>query len=328
MKKWKTNELINTVTTMSVEEILSLDRAVKSRIGELDGSIIIQNKSDSIKACPGCGSINFKKIGMRNGKQRFKCNESLCGRTFTPLTNTPFARLRYPDKHLANAKCMIEGLTVRQAADKMGVHRNTAFRWRHRFLRQIETIQPTQLNGIVEADETFFKESYKGQKTTGKKGGNPAVLGRKAKHRGMPAEKRGLSREQIPVLVARDRGTGKTLSLVIATTNANDISNAILPILARDAELISDSAPAYRKMAKKHGIYLRVVPRSKKHKTSGALHINNVNAYDSRLKGWMFRFRGVATKYLSNYLGWHRLLDEQVNGKKMPAKKFLTVALG
>ncbi len=27
-------------------------------------------------------------------------------------------------------------------------------------------------------------------------------------------------------------------------------------------------------------------------------HIQNVNAYDSRLKGWMHRFNGVATKYL------------------------------
>ena len=26
----------------------------------------------------------------------------------------------------------------------------------------------------------------------------------------------------------------------------------------------------------------------------------NVNAYDSRLKGWMARFIGVATKYLPN----------------------------
>jgi transposase-like protein len=328
MKNTKIKQLISTIPNLSVEDILSLDKAVKSRIGQLDSSIIIKNKSDSIKACPDCGSINFKKIGIRNGKQRFKCNESECGRTFTPLTNTPFARLRLLDKHVANARCMIEGLTVRAAADAIGVHRNTAFRWRHRFLRQIETIQPTQLNGIVEADETFFRESFKGQKTAGKKGGNSAKLWRKAKKRGTPAEQRGLSREQIPVLVARDRAMGKTLSRVIASTSSNDIGSAILPILACDAELISDSAPAYRKMAKKHGIYFRVVPKNKKHKTSGALHINNVNAYDSRLKGWMVRFRGVATKYLSNYLGWHRLLDEQVNGKKMPPKKFLTVALG
>jgi len=34
----------------------------------------------------------------------------------------------------------------------------------------------------------------------------------------------------------------------------------------------------------------------------------------------MFRFRGVATVYLDNYLGWHRLLDksgERPNGKTL-----------
>ncbi len=41
----------------------------------------------------------------------------------------------------------------------------------------------------------------------------------------------------------------------------------------------------------------------------GAFHIQNVNAYDSRLKGWMRRFDGVATKYLENYLGWRRMLE-------------------
>lgn len=55
-------------------------------------------------------------------------------------------------------------------------------------------------------------------------------------------------------------------------------------------------------------------------------HIRNVNAYDSRLKGWMFPFRGVATKNLSNYLGWHRYLD--VPATKPSPRKFLTGALG
>ena len=30
-------------------------------------------------------------------------------------------------------------------------------------------------------------------------------------------------------------------------------------------------------------------------------HIQNVNAYHGRLHGWMYRFKGVATKYLDNY---------------------------
>ena len=44
-------------------------------------------------------------------------------------------------------------------------------------------------------------------------------------------------------------------------------------------------------------------------RVDGAFHIQNVNAYDSRLKSWMRRFHGVATKYLGNYLGWRRMLE-------------------
>ncbi len=34
------------------------------------------------------------------------------------------------------------------------------------------------------------------------------------------------------------------------------------------------------------------------------MEINN-----GRLKNWMARFHGVATKYLANYLGWRRMLE-------------------
>ena len=51
-----------------------------------------------------------------------------------------------------------------------------------------------------------------------------------------------------------------------------------------------------------------------------------MNAYDSRLKGWMYRFRGVATKYLGNYLGWHRMLDRY--GRKLDPKLCLNEAAG
>jgi hypothetical protein len=38
-------------------------------------------------------------------------------------------------------------------------------------------------------------------------------------------------------------------------------------------------------------------------------HIQNVNAYHSRLKEWMRRFHGVSTRWLSRYLGWWRMID-------------------
>ena len=41
----------------------------------------------------------------------------------------------------------------------------------------------------------------------------------------------------------------------------------------------------------------------------GALRVQNVNASHGRLKGWMGRLDGVATRYLPNYLGWRRTLE-------------------
>lgn len=41
----------------------------------------------------------------------------------------------------------------------------------------------------------------------------------------------------------------------------------------------------------------------------GIFHIQNVNGHHSRLKGWMRRFNGVATRWLDNYLAWFRFID-------------------
>ena len=44
-------------------------------------------------------------------------------------------------------------------------------------------------------------------------------------------------------------------------------------------------------------------------KKEGIYHIQHVNSFHSRLKTWMVRFEGVATKYLSSYLNWFRWLE-------------------
>ena len=55
------------------------------------------------------------------------------------------------------------------------------------------------------------------------------------------------------------------------------------------------------------------------------LHINNVNAYHSRLKQWLNRFNGVATKNLPNYLGWRRALEAwATNSTRKPGSKALS----
>jgi len=43
----------------------------------------------------------------------------------------------------------------------------------------------------------------------------------------------------------------------------------------------------------------------------GAIHVQNVNGYHSRFHVWLRHFRGVATRYLPNYLGWRWAIDQQ-----------------
>ena len=59
---------------------------------------------------------------------------------------------------------MVDGLSVRKAARKCGIDNTTSFRWRHRFLRGLKDKKDSSLKGIVEADETFFLESFKGSR--------------------------------------------------------------------------------------------------------------------------------------------------------------------
>ena len=61
-------------------------------------------------------------------------------------------------------------------------------------------------------------------------------------------------------------------------------------------------------------------------RTCGIYHIQNVNNYDSRLKTWMRRFNGVATKYLDSYLGLQRTNDRE--GGTLSASTMLAAAWG
>jgi hypothetical protein len=70
---------------------------------------------------------------------------------------------------------MIAGKPVCAAALHCGIHKNTSFRWPHRFLNGIVNVKPLHLHGIVEADETYFLESYKGCHRANEVGRLPSV---------------------------------------------------------------------------------------------------------------------------------------------------------
>lgn len=252
-----------------------------------------------IKVCPHCAAdaSQLASWGRVRGLQRYRCR--VCLRTCNALTGTPLARLRNQDSWISYAGALAEGLTVRAAAQRCGVSKNTAFRWRHRFLREVADHRDSRESGIVEVDETFFLESFKGQRK----------LPRLPRKRGGVGKTRGTGPDQIAVMVVRDRD-GHTADFQLEKLDAAHVSAALLPLVDNESVLCSDGAAVYAAFARTTGITHKVVHAKPGLRVrDAAFHIQNVNAYHSRLKEWMGRFHGVATKYLVNYLGWRRMLE-------------------
>jgi transposase-like protein len=276
------------------------DAVAKALAGAGDGAettALIEARFAEAATCPHCQG-EAQKWGYAAGLRRYRCRS--CKATFNAATGTPLANLKLRAKLAAYGQAMVEGLSLRKAAKRCGINLTTAFDWRHRLLKIPAAAKPKALKGVVEADETYVLESKKGSRK----------LTRKARKRGGKASKRGLSHEQIPVMVTRDR-SGATLTEVMSEVTAASVTAILDPIVAKDAALVSDGAKAYRTFANATDrLHIALVTSAGEH-TWGTYHIQNVNAYTSGLKAWMARFKGVATAYLPNYLGWHRKLERE-----------------
>lgn len=245
--------------------------------------------------CPSCGKSSATKWGIVSGLQRYRCKE--CKRTFNALTGTSIARLRKKELWIEYSQALADGLSLTKAAERCGVDRTTAFRWRHRFLQNAGQAA-SQCIGITEIDETYFRESYKGKK----------LFHRKARTRG-GLSVRGLSKEQVAVVIARDR-EGHTHDAVLANHTAKEVKIRLSMAIGPESMLCIDKSRMLVKFARSTELAFETVDRKQRRGRDKVFHIQNVNAYHSRLKTWMRRFNGVATERLENYLCWQRLNEQ------------------
>ena len=279
---------------------------------------LISDHRSKGRRCPDCTCERCHRHGQANDLQRYRC--CACGRTFNDLTGTPLARLRHKGKWLDYLETVLDSRTVRAAAKRVGVHRNTTFRWRHRFLDRAKDDRPERLVGIVEADEMFLLESQKGARK----------LDRQPRKRGGRAALRGISHHLDCILVARDR-SGLTIDAVTGrgALKVVQLVRHLLPKLDRQALLVTDANAAYSAFACAHGIAHQAVNLGAgervRNGTEGAIHVQNVNAYHRRFKEWLTRFHGVASRWLPNYLGWQRALD---GGRVTSVEQLLRIAFG
>lgn len=306
---------------LSTDQCLAMAERLRQRaLGSL-GEVVLQEKAkraDLHRKCPRCGHGDVVKHGRdgSTGRQRFRCRKGEaggCGRTFNPVTGSPVARLRKPARWLPMAQAMAQHRSVKRTADALGMAPGTVLRWRHRALPAQATRQAPQVRGVVEADETYFRDSFKGHR--GWKRGDPPAP-RMPRYRGASALRPGLSAEQVPVLTAVDR-TGNVVERVLGSRA--EIAPALDGRIEPGSVVCSDGEKAYAAAASKaRSEHRRIDPPKKdwvkkavggKPRKPGRMGLGRVNAHHERLKTFVNRqARGVSTRFLPHYLGWHRAL--------------------
>lgn len=300
----------------------TLDKATASDLLEVEAhvscltqmkavDVALERRSNETKACIKCGVVgDLAKWGRsRAGTQRFRCRA--CKATFGATNQTPFYRLR---KRQHWAKCLgLMGQHVPlwrlQRDHKIPVSIPTLHRWRHRFLSALveNPIQP--LAGMVEADEKFFRTSFKGSRGW-KKREFPQM--RRARRRG-GAGVRGLGEQQVPTLTAVDRSGAIYQSRVTDLKHAT-IVKAMTPWVESDSVICSDGNDAYAKVAKATGcehIRAKVKNRNTAYGNASGLSIGRIDAYHRDVENLINRrCMGVSTRYLMNYFGWARRITQ------------------
>ncbi|MBO4301201.1 MAG: IS1595 family transposase [Desulfovibrio sp.] len=270
-------------------------------------SLVIKHKPAFLPdrhACANCGSIHVVKNGHKDTAQRYLCRD--CGRTFAITNNTLLYCSKKPvevwEKYF---ECLMNKFSLRKCAAICGIDLSTAFIWRHKILDVLQKMQDSvTINGVAEADETFFHVSFKGDFKK-----SNFSLPREPHKRGTDVSLRGLSHEQacVPCIVNLDGlSIGKISNL--GKPNLKALSPMFKDRIEKGSIFVTDGLRSYHKIA--HDNELTHIRIQKGKHTNGAFNIQTVNAYHSELKRLVQRiFKGVATKYLNNYVVYHNFVN-------------------
>ena len=252
--------------------------------------------------CPHCHSNKICKNGFAGKYQQFRCNA--CKKNYTIRTKTIWQNTHKSiELWQEYIELFSQGLALRKIVAEMDnkISLPTAFYWRHKilkFLSKNNDDSNNKLDGIIEADETFFEESQKGARQ---------VKGRDARKRGYSSYTY-TKKTKICVLTAIDRNKASFTKPVGFGGLEKDDVVLLQRHLVKDSVLITDGNRTYRNL---NNVKLKSLKFGKPE--NKVYHLNNINNFHSMLKKFMIRFNGVATKYLDYYVEYFREISAKTN---------------
>jgi transposase-like protein len=234
--------------------------------------------------CPCCKSAQIVRNGKNRGKQMYLCRN--CKKCFS---ETSTAAVAHSHSSATVWKQVIsdtvDGIPLDQTADSLDLHHETVFNMRHKILYCVEQsliVNPTELIGVCETDETYVLESEKGRKF-------PENHHRAPRKHGAKASKPGISNEYVCVCTSV---TGADEKVAVSVNRASPDSHEILDVfgerVTENTVILCDGKQSYNILDDKCTVAV-------------AKRINKVNGFHSFIKEKLEGMRGVATIYLNRY---------------------------
>lgn len=320
---------LGSLTDEELEELLSrleVEKSSRANAEDVKGLLI---EGDKVIACPHCGQTKVVRCGKKDGKQRYKCKDNLCGRTFMRTTNTMFTHTRLNrEQWLELLRGMVEGLSINKIADNIGMSGKCVWYNEKKVMSVLMEVfgEQDDFVDIAECDEYSVHLSFKGKR-------DPAFfiykLGRFPRHNYTYAEKvkylqdagfwddlqkdpealeqllhgdcylAGTNRDSVCILTGKDR-SGNLFAKPICVGNMEGfhLNEHMDTRFAKDAILVTDCNNTYDWFADYRGIHHERV-LSTKH-ANGPYNLGRVNALHSILAAFWSESKEnlPATKYL------------------------------
>lgn len=166
---------------LSVDELLGYLKkynfAQEQRVKEQISQLRHREKQTKIEVlypditCPFCGSTNYVKNGARQEMQKYICKN--CQGNYTLTTNTfmdgttwtweVWVRFVHMIINSNSLDDMID--TLEKDFQLPGISRMSVFLARHKLIHAMSLMPKPTLSGVIQADETFFRENQKGTRT-------------------------------------------------------------------------------------------------------------------------------------------------------------------
>jgi transposase-like protein len=267
--------------------------------------------------CPHCGCALFVRRGHdRDRGQRWLCRG--CGRTFSAKSRGLLAFSKLPAvTWMTFAECMADVLSLRESAARCKVSLPTAWLMRHRVCEVIASrLTGFRAGSRCQIDSTYFAENLSGNHLRS----SSFTMPRDAHRSGSDMHMRGISNLQICVMTGvNELGDCFCEVSCRGRETVEDVECTLGGRIGSETRVVSDMHCSYPRALDALGVASHDVI-DPKDRTTG--DINMVNSLHSRLKGFIERFHGVATRRLQHYLDWF-CYREQLRGSDADRREVL-----